>query len=108
MSLETRFQLILLVASHNGTKNLAGHRMHVEGPQICPENFGVQRFKLAMWNVDGTKIERTRARYICLPWTHTLAKSDFLGKTLRTRKFSKGKFFGAAIHGILMHRSQKM
>ena len=30
-----RFQLILPVDSHNVTKNLTGHRMHVAGPQIC-------------------------------------------------------------------------
>ena len=28
----TRFQLILPVDSHNVTKNLTGHRMHIEGP----------------------------------------------------------------------------
>ena len=30
-------------------------------------------------------------------------KSDFLGKTLCTRKFSTGKFFGASTHGILTY-----
>ena len=30
-------------------------------------------------------------------------KSDFLGKMLHTRKFSTGKFFGAATHEILTH-----
>ena len=30
----TRVQLILPVHSHDVTKNLTGHRMHVEGPQI--------------------------------------------------------------------------
>ena len=34
----TRFQLTLPVADHNVTKNLTGHRMHVEGPQIY-QNF---------------------------------------------------------------------
>ena len=29
-----------------------------------PENFGVWRFKIAMWKVGGTEIERTRARNI--------------------------------------------
>ena len=82
---KTRFQLILQVDSQNVTKNRTDHRMHVEGSQICPENFGVQRFKLAMWNVGGTKIERTRARYNFLPSGYVnLRKSDFLGKTLRT------------------------
>ena len=47
------------------------------------------RFKLAMWKVGGTKIERTQARYFCLPSGHVNSReSDFLGKTLRTRKFS--------------------
>ena len=30
-------------------------------------------------------------------------KIDFFCKTLRTRKFSRGKFFGASTHGILTH-----
>ena len=48
-----------------------------------------------MWKVGGTKIERTRARYIVLPSGHVnLRKSDFLGKTLRTQKFSTEIFFG--------------
>ena len=34
----TRFQLILSVDSHNVTKNLTGHRMHVEGPQVYQMN----------------------------------------------------------------------
>ena len=43
-----------------------------------------------MWKVGGTKIERTRTRYIFLPPGHgNSQKSDFLGKTLCTRKFSK-------------------
>ena len=33
-----RFQLILPVHSHNITKNLTGHRMHVEGHQIYQIN----------------------------------------------------------------------
>ena len=48
-----------------------------------------------MWKVGGTKIERTRARYIFLPLGHVNSqKKDFLGKTLHTRKFSTGKFLG--------------
>ena len=35
---KTRFQLILPIDSHNVTKNWTGHRMHVEGPQICQVN----------------------------------------------------------------------
>ena len=48
-----------------------------------------------MWKVSGNKIERTRARYIVLAPGHVNSrKSDFLGKMLRTRKFSTGKFLG--------------
>ena len=36
--LKKRFQLILPVANHNVKKNLTGHRMHVEGPQIYQMN----------------------------------------------------------------------
>ena len=57
-----------------------------------------------MWKVGGTKIEHSWARYIFLPLGHVnLRKSDFLGKTLRTQKFSTGNFFGAGIHRILTH-----
>ena len=58
-----------------------------------------------MWKVGGTKIERTRSRYIVLVCVHgnLQKKVIFLGKTLRTRKFSTGKFFGASTHGILTH-----
>ena len=49
-----------------------------------------------MWKVGCTKTDRTWARYIVLVCVHrNLQKSDFFGKTLRTRKFSTGKFFGA-------------
>ena len=52
-----------------------------------------------MWKVGGTKIERIWARYISLPPGHINSrKSDFLGKTLRTRKF-----FAATTYGILTH-----
>ena len=48
-----------------------------------------------MWKVGGTKIERTQARYIFLPSGHVNSqKSDFLGKTLRTRKLSTEKISG--------------
>ena len=52
----------------------------------APENLGVWRFKLAMWEVGGIKIERTRARNIFIKW-----KSEFFGKSLRTRKIFNGK-----------------
>ena len=29
----TRFQLMVSVLNHDVTKNLTGHRMHIEGPQ---------------------------------------------------------------------------
>ena len=48
-----------------------------------------------MWKVGGTKIERTQARYIVLVCVHgNSQKSDFLGKTLRTEKFSRWKLSG--------------
>ena len=57
-----------------------------------------------MWKVGGTKIERTGARYIFFMCVHgNSRKSNFLGKTLRTRKFSTKKIFGAATSGILTH-----
>ena len=57
-----------------------------------------------MWKVGGTKIERTGARYIFFMCVHgNSRKSNFLGKTLRTRKFSTKKNFGAATSGILTH-----
>ena len=36
--LKTWFQLILPVPNHNVTKNLRGHSMHIEGPQIYQMN----------------------------------------------------------------------
>ena len=57
-----------------------------------------------MWKVGGSKIERTRARYIFLMSGHVNSrKSDFWGKTLPNRKFSTVKFFEATTHRILMH-----
>ena len=41
----TRFQLILPVRNHDVTKNLAGHLMHVEGPQICQMNRQINSFQ---------------------------------------------------------------
>ena len=41
----TRFKLILPVRNHDVTKNLAGHRMHVEGPQICQMNRQINSFQ---------------------------------------------------------------
>ena len=57
-----------------------------------------------MWKVGCTKIESTRARYIFLVCVHgNSRKSDFLGKTLHTRKFSMVKFLGAATQRNLTH-----
>ena len=69
------------------------------GFRTTPKNLGVWRFKLAMWEVGGIEIERTRARLGLGNWR----KIEFSGKTLRTRKFSKGKFFRAGTHRILTH-----
>ena len=55
--LKTRFLLILPVDSQNVTQNRTGHRMHVEGPQICQINrwnnsfqnmYGMNRQKLTV------------------------------------------------------------
>ena len=43
--LKKRFQLILPVANHNVKKNLTGHRMHVEGPQIYQMNCQINSFQ---------------------------------------------------------------
>ena len=60
------------------------------------------------WRIGGTKIERTRARYIVLPSGHiNLRKIDFWGETLRTRKFSTGKFFGAATQASLRNQDSE-
>ena len=50
----TRFQLILPVHSHNVTKNLTGHRRHVEGPQIYQINQQTNSFQ-NMWHAIGKK-----------------------------------------------------
>ena len=41
----TRFRLILPVHSHNVTKNLTGHRIHLEGPQIYQINRQTNSFQ---------------------------------------------------------------
>ena len=57
-----------------------------------------------MWKVGGLKIETAAGRRIILPgWNRNWWKSAFFYKTLRTRKFSRGKFFEGSTHGILMH-----
>ena len=48
--LKKRFQLILPVANHNVTKNLTGHRMHVESPQIYQMNRQINSFQ-NMWGM---------------------------------------------------------
>ena len=40
-----RSQLILPVADHNVTKNLTGHRMHVEGPLKYQMNSQINSFQ---------------------------------------------------------------
>ena len=53
----TRFQLILPVDSHNVTKNRTGHRMHVEGPQICQINRWNNSFQ-NMYDMLQVKVDR--------------------------------------------------
>ena len=57
-----------------------------------------------MWKVGGLKIVTAASRRIILPgWHRNWWKSAFFYKTLRTRKFSRGKFFEGSTHGILTH-----
>ena len=57
-----------------------------------------------MWKVGGLKIVTAASRRIILPgWHRNWWKSAFFYKTLRTRKFSTGKFFEGSTHGILTH-----
>ena len=49
----------------------------------------------AKWKVGGSKIERTQIRYFLSPSVHrNWLKSEFFGKTLRTRIFQREKFAG--------------
>ena len=57
-----------------------------------------------MWKVGGIKIESAAGRRFFLPKCHANSwKMEIFCKSLRTRKFSMGKFFGASTHGILTH-----
>ena len=57
-----------------------------------------------MWKVGGIKIESAAGRRFFLPRGHENSwKREIFCKSLRTRKFSMGKFFGASTHGILTH-----
>ena len=63
----------------------------LEGKQLTPRHLQAYpwwRFKLhSMWEVGGIKIERTPVCNIFFPsWHRNWRKSDFLGKTLHTRK----------------------
>ena len=42
---KTKFQLILPVANQNVMKNLTGHEMHLEGPQVYQMNHQFNRFQ---------------------------------------------------------------
>ena len=60
-----------------------------------PENLGVKRFKLAMWEVGDIKIERTRARNIFYVCTRKLAKKwFFLVKRSVPKNFQWENFSG--------------
>ena len=57
-----------------------------------------------MWKVGGIKIESAAGRRFFLSKRHENSwKREIFCKSLRTRKFSMGKFFGASTHGILTH-----
>ena len=57
LCIRTRFQLLLPVHSHNVTKNMTGHRMHVEGPQIYHINRQTNSFQ-NMCDMLQAKIDR--------------------------------------------------
>ena len=60
-----------------------------------PENFGVLRFRLAMWKVGGTKLERTRDSYIfvmCVHWNSQ--KVIFWVKRSVPKNFQREIFLG--------------
>ena len=60
-----------------------------------------------MWKVGGIKIESAAGRRFFLPRGHENSwKREIFCKSLRTRKFSMGKFFGASTHGIKQARPQ--
>ena len=57
-----------------------------------------------MWKVGGIKIESAAGRRFFLSKRHENSwKREIFCKSLRTRKFSMGKFFGASTHGIVTH-----
>jgi len=79
---------------------------HLVNFRPTPENFEVCRFKLAIWEVGGIKIERTRAHSIFFRCDTEIGEDVFfVGKTLRSRIFSMGKFLGQvpSTNQILTH-----
>ena len=57
-----------------------------------------------MWKVGGIKIESAAGRRFFFPKRHENSwKMEIFCKSLCTRKFSMGKFFGASTHGIVTH-----
>ena len=58
----TRFQLIVLVADHNVTKNLTGHRMLVAGSQIYQINRQTNSFQ-NMCDMLWAKIDRLARKF---------------------------------------------
>ena len=71
-------------------------------PGVPLKNLGIWRLKLAIWEVGGIIIERTRARYF-FRWDTEISEKWFFCKTLHIPKFSTGKIFGANTYGILTH-----
>ena len=73
----------------------------------CPAQAAVANWRLQDRSVcdgDGVSVMGHGYRvYFCLSGHGNSRKSDFLGKALRIRKFSTGKFLGASAHGILTH-----
>ena len=89
----TRFQLILPVDSHDVTKNMTGHRMHVEAPQIYQMIRHINSFrqKLIVWpgkSIHCTKTPQIRLFLCARNWVTRLqnflwsilgSTNDFVG-----------------------------
>ena len=60
---KTRFQLMVPVPNHNVTKNLTGHRMHIEGPEISLINRQINSFQ-NMYDMLQAKIDRLARKLV--------------------------------------------
>ena len=83
----TRFQLILPVPDHNVTKNLTGHRMHVEGPQIYQINRQTNSFQ-NMYDMPKAKVDPLARKIDSFQEKH-LKIAYFAGYESRLRDFER-------------------